>query len=90
MSSNWSLAFQTRGYSRTDSKLYNHKPNTNIGLNKVCTSCNNDKTITYVPLKTTIFNDNLSQKMKQAAFHRRAAQHAIPRNDTIQFYYRNL
>ena len=91
MSSNWSLAFQTRGYpTRTDSKLYSHKPNTNTSLTKVCTSCNNGKTITYTPLKTTRYNANLSQKVKQAAFLRRAAQHTIPTADTIQFNYRNL
>ena len=90
MSSNWSLAFQTRGYSVTNSKLYNHAPNTNIGLSKVCTSCNNDKTITYVPLKTSRYHANLSQKMKQAVFLRRAKEHTIPRADTILFNYRNL
>ena len=88
--SSWSLAFQTRGYSLTNSRLYNTAPNTNIGLNKVCTSCNDGKTITYTPLKTTRYNANLSQKMKQAAFYRRAEQHAIPRNDTINLVYRNL
>ena len=91
MSSSWSLAFQTRGYpTRTDSKLYNTAPNTNTSLTNVCKSCNNGKRVTYVPLKTTRYNANLSQKVKQAAFLRRAAQHAIPRNDTIQFNYRNL
>jgi hypothetical protein len=90
-SSNWSLAFQTRGYPiRTDSKLYNTSPNTNIGLNKICTSCNNGKIVSYVPLKTTRYNANLSQKVKQAAFLRRAQQHTIPKSDTIQFNYRNL
>jgi hypothetical protein len=86
----WSLAFQTRGYSLTDSRVYNTAPNTNIGLNKVCTSCNNGKKTTYTPLKTTRYNANLSQKMKQAVFLRRAAQHTIPKYDTIQFDYRNL
>jgi len=90
MSSNWSLAFQTRGYSITNSKLYNTAPNTNASLKKVCTSCNNGKTITYVPLKTTRYNANLSQKVKQAAFLRRAKENTIPKADTIQFNYRNL
>lgn len=77
---------QTRGYplTLTNSRLYNITPNS------VCTSCNNDKTIAYQPLKTTRYNANLSQKRKQAAFYRRAEQHAIPRNDTINFNYRNL
>ena len=76
----------TRGYSLTltNSRLYNITPNS------VCTSCNAGKTITYTPLKTTRYNANLSQKMKQAAFYRRAEQHAIPRNDTINLVYRNL
>ena len=76
----------TRGYplTLTNSRLYNITPNS------VCTSCNNGKTITYTPLKTTRYNANLSQKMKQAAFYRRAEQHAIPKADTIQFNYRNL
>ena len=76
----------TRGYplTLTNSLLYNITPNS------VCTSCNNGKRVTYTPLKTTRYNANLSQKMKQAAFHRRAEQHAIPRNDTINLVYRNL
>lgn len=90
MSSNWSLAFQTRGYSVTNSRLYNTSPNTNTGLNKVCTSCNADKTITYTPLKTTRYHANLSQKMKQAVFLRRAQENTISKYDTIQFDYRNL
>lgn len=90
MSSNWSLAFQTRGYSRTDSRLYNTAPNTNTGLNKVCTSCNNGKRITYQPLKTTRYTANLSQKMKQAAFLRRAQENTIPKYDAINLVYRNL
>ena len=90
-SSNWSLAFQTRGYpTRTDSKLYNTAPNTNTSLTNVCTSCNTGKRVTYVPLKTTRYNANLSQKVKQAAFLRRATQQTIPQADTIQFNYRNL
>ena len=90
MSSNWSLAFQTRGYSVTNSRLYNHAPNTNTRLSKVCTSCNNGKTITYQPLKTTRYNANLSQKMKQAVFLRRAQENTISKHDTIQYDYRNL
>ena len=91
MSSSWSLAFQTRGYpTRTDSKLYNAAPNTNTSLTKVCKSCNNGKKVSYVPLKTTRYNANLSQKLKQAAFLRRSAQHAIPNYDTINLVYRNL
>ena len=85
MSSDWSLAFQTRGYSVKNSRLYNHAPNTNIGLNKVCTSCNDGKTITYTPLKTTRYHANLSQKMKQAVFLRRAQENTISKYDTIQF-----
>ena len=86
----WSIAFQTRGYSLTNSRLYNTSPNTNTRLNKVCTSCNNDKKTTYTPLKTTRDNTNLSQKMKQGVFLRRAQQHTIPKNDAINFNYRNL
>jgi len=88
--SSWSLAFQTRGYSLTNSRLYNTAPNTNTGLNKVCTSCNDGKTITYQPLKTTRYHANLSQKMKQAVFLRRAQENTISKYDTIQFDYRNL
>ena len=90
MSSNWSLAFQTRGYgySLTNSRLYNHAPNTNTVLEKICTSCVSGKTIEYHPLKTTRYHANLSQKIKQATFLRRAYK---PSNyDTIQYNYRNL
>lgn len=78
-------------YPITRSRLYNNAPNTNISLNNICKSCISEtKTVKYLPLKTTRYNANISQKMKYGALMRRSQENAISNYDTIQFRYRNL
>jgi hypothetical protein len=83
-----SIPFKTRGYSVTNSRLYN-TTNTNT-FNKECKNCNTSNQVTYVPLKTMRKTDNISQKMKYGAFVRRAQENTISYYDTLQFQYRNL
>ena len=87
------IFFKTKGFAVTNTKNYN-ATNTNTPLQTICNTCkNNDtsnKTVVYKPLKTMRHNDNLSQKMKQAAFIRRVQNDSMTTAESIQFRYRNL
>jgi intracellular multiplication protein IcmE len=67
---------------------------TNIYFQKVCAICINNSTtnnsVEYKPLKTMRHTDNISQKMKQAAFIRRTQNTSITQTDTINFRFKNL
>jgi hypothetical protein len=90
----WSIAFRTRGYTKTDDKTYN-ATNTDTQIYKVCQKCKDDSTtnhtVQYYPIKTTRHTDNISQKMKQSSFIRRTSSTTtIPQNDAINYRFRNL
>ena len=88
-----SIPFKTRGYIKTNDKTYN-KTNTDTYFQKVCETCTDNSTtdhiVEYNPLKTMRHTDNISQKMKQAAFVRRTQDSSIPQTDAINFRFRNL
>jgi hypothetical protein len=74
--------------------IYNFKrANTNTPYNNLCNSiCTlpNAFHIEYVPLKTTRYNSNLSQKMKFARFARRFKDHTVDHTEAIEYQFRNL
>lgn len=87
------IPFKTRGYIKTDNKLYN-TTNIDTEFQKVCKICKDESTtnriVQYNPLKTMRHTDNMSQKMKYASFIRRTQYGSIPQKDAIQFRFRNL
>lgn len=87
------IPFKTRGYNKTDSKQYNTS-NIDTQFQKVCKTCKDNSTtnhtVQYNPLKTMRHTDNMSQKLKQASFIRRAQTDSIPQKDAINFRFRNL
>ena len=83
------IYFKTRGYTTTNSKLYN-TVNTDTQFKKECTNCNIPHTVSYQPVKTMRKTDNISQKMKYSSFVRRTQDHQISYYDTVQFQFRNL
>lgn len=87
------IPFKTRGYSKTNDKTYN-ATNVDTEFQKVCLPCKDNSTtnhtIQYNPLKTMQHTDNMSQKMKQAAFIKRTQTDSIPQKDAINFRFRNL
>lgn len=85
------IPFRGQGFIETAAKIYS-ATNTNTEFQKTC-KCNYKSTyqVTWQPNKTAkSAYANLSQKQKYAAFVRRTQENAIPKNDTIQFQFRNL
>ena len=84
---------QIIGAGYTDYELYS-AGYTDIYLQKVCKTCTDNSTtdhvVEYKPLKTMRRSDNMSQKMKQAAFIRRTQNTSITQTDAINFRFKNL
>jgi hypothetical protein len=87
------INFKARGYFKTDDSTYN-AINTDKYFQKVCQTCKDNSTtkrsVVYKPIKTMNRTDNMSQKMKQAAFVRRTQENSIPQIDAINYRFRNL
>jgi len=64
--------------------------NTNTKYNQICDCNTSGYKVEYFPLKTVRRTENLSQKMKYAAFSRRTSDHSVDNSDAIQFRFRNL
>ena len=68
--------------------------NDNTNFCKGCQICTDNSTtdhvVEYKPLKTIRRSDNMSQKMKQAAFIRRTQNTSITQIDAINFRFKNL
>jgi alpha-tubulin suppressor-like RCC1 family protein len=68
--------------------------NDNTNFCKGCQICTDNSTtdhiVEYKPLKTMRHTDNISQKMKQAAFIRRTQNTSITQTDAINFRFKNL
>jgi hypothetical protein len=85
------IAFRGQGFVETAAKIYN-ATNTDTEFQKTC-KCNYKPTYqtTWQPNKTAkSAYANISQKQKYASFVRRTQENPIPKNDTIQFQFRNL
>lgn len=84
---------QIMGAGFTDYELYS-AGYTDIYFQKVCETCADNSTtnysVAYKPLKTMRHTDNISQKMKQAAFVRRTQNTTIDQKDAINFRFKNL